>query len=48
MARREKNPADADEARAGFADLVMGQGPKAPVYGRTFSQASSLRFYTQY
>ena len=48
MAKRGgKAAADSDEVR-GFAELILGQGPKAPTYGRTFSQASSLRFYTQY
>lgn len=37
-----------DEVRAGISDLILGQGPKAPTYGRVFSQAPSLRFYTQY
>ena len=40
--------ADESEVRSGFSDLILGQGPKAPTYGRVFSQASSLRFYTQY
>ena len=29
-------------------DLVLGNGPEPPKYARVFSQASSLRFYTQY
>ena len=30
------------------SDLVLGNGPEPPKYARVFSQASSLRFYTQY
>ena len=29
-------------------DLILGNYPGAPQYGRFFSQAASLRFYTQY
>ena len=36
------------EAQVGFTDLILGNGPKAPEYGRVFSQASSLQFYTEY
>ena len=39
---------DIGELGAGLTDLVLGNGPKPPEYGRTFSRASSLRFYTQY
>jgi len=34
--------------RAGFAELILGQGPKPPMYGRVFSPTSSLRFYSQF
>ena len=34
--------------RIGLNDLILGSGPGAPQYGRVFSQAASLRFYTQY
>ena len=40
--------ADEGELRVGLSDLILGSGPKPPSYGRVFSQASSLRFYTQY
>ena len=32
----------------GLSELILGNAPKAPTYGRVFSQTSSLRFYTQY
>ncbi|CAB1096113.1 unnamed protein product [Ectocarpus sp. CCAP 1310/34] len=34
--------------QGGFTDLVWGNRLKPPEYGRTFSRASSLRFFTQY
>ena len=37
-----------DEVRIGLNYLILGNGPGAPQYGRDFSQAASLRFYTQY
>ena len=37
-----------DEVRIGLNDLILGNGPGAPQYGRVFSQAASLRFYTKY
>ena len=36
------------EVRVGLTDLILGNGPEAPQYGRVFSQAASLRFSTQY
>ena len=36
------------EVRVGLTDLIVGKGPEAPQYGRVFSQAASLRFFTQY
>ena len=39
---------DEGELRAGFAELILGQGPKPPMYGRVFSPTSSLRFYSQF
>ena len=37
------------EASPLFQELILGQGPKPPAaYGRMFSQASSLRFYSQF
>ena len=36
------------ETLAGFTNLILGNGPKAPEYGRVFSQSSSLKFYTEY
>ena len=36
------------EVRVGLTDLILGNGPEAPQYGRVFSQAASLRFFTQY
>ena len=38
----------ADDVRVGLTDLILGNGPEAPQYGRVFSQAASLRFLTQY
>ena len=35
------------EVRIGLNDLIMGNGPGAPQYGRFFSQAASFCFYTQ-
>ena len=47
MAERVGKPSvsagDEGELRAGFAELILGQGPKPPMFGRLFSQASSLR-----
>ena len=44
-----QGPTSADrEVRIGLNDLILGNGPGAPQYGRVFSQAASLRFYTQY
>ena len=44
-----QGPPSADgEARIGLNDLILGNGPGAPQYGRVFSQAASLRFYAQY
>ena len=44
-----QGPTSADgEVRIGLNDLILGIGPGAPQYGRVFSQAASLRFYTQY
>ena len=52
MARRgaagSSNPTSDSEVRVGLADLVLGGAPKVPEYGRTFSQANSLKFYTSY
>ena len=36
------------EAQVGFTDLILGNGPKAPQYGRVLSQSSSLKFYTEH
>ena len=36
------------EVRIGLDDLKLGNGPGAPQHGRVFSQAASLRCYTQY
>ena len=30
------------ELRVGLTDLILGNGPEAPQYGRVFSQAASL------
>ena len=38
----------ADDVRVGLTDLILGNGPEAPQYGKAFSQAASLRFFTQY
>ena len=44
-----QGPTSADgEVRIGLNDLVLGNCPGAPQYGRVFSQAASLRFYAQY
>ena len=44
-----QGPTSADgEVRIGLNDLILGSGPGAPQYGRVFSQAASIRFYTQY
>ena len=44
-----QGPTSADgEVRIGLNDIILGNGPGAPQYGRVFSQAASLRFYTQY
>ena len=52
MARRgaagSSNAAADGEVRVGLSDLVLGGAPKVPEYGRTFSQANSLKFYTSY
>ena len=48
MAKRGGKTTTDGEVRTGLSELILGQGPKAPTYGRVFSQASSLRFYTQY
>ena len=52
MARRgtagSSNATADGEVRFGLADLVLGGAPKVPEYGRTFSQANSLKFYTGY
>ena len=37
-----------DEVRVGLTDFILGNGPEAPQYGKAFSQAASLRFFTQY
>ena len=34
--------------RAELTDLILGNGPEALQYGRAFSEAASLRFFTQY
>ena len=34
--------------RVGLAYLILGNGPEAPQNGSVFSQAASLRFFTQY
>ena len=36
------------EVRVGLTDFILGNGPEALQYGRVFSQAASLRFFTQY
>ena len=36
------------EVRVGLTDLILRNGREAPQYGRVFSQAASLRFFTQY
>ena len=36
------------ELRAGLTNVVLGNGPKVPVYGRRYSQQNSLKFYTKY
>ena len=42
---RSQGPTSAHgEVRIGLNDLILGNGPGAPQYGRVFSQASSLRF----
>ena len=44
-----QGPTSADgEARIGLDDLILRDDPGAQQYGRGFSQAASLRFYTQY
>ena len=44
-----QGPTSADgEVRIGLNDLILGNGPGAPHYGRFFSQAALLRFYTRY
>ena len=35
------------EVRVGLTELILGNGPEAPQYGRVFSQAAWLRFFTQ-
>ena len=34
-----------DEVRIGLNDLIFGNGPGAPQYGRFFSRAALHRFY---
>ena len=36
------------EVQVGLTDLILGNGPEALRYGRVFSQAASLWFFTQY
>ena len=44
-----QGPTSADgEVRTGLNGLILRNGSGDPQYGRVFSQAASLRFYTQY
>ena len=40
-------PADG-EVRLGSTDLTLGSGPEASQYGKVFSQAASVSFFTLY